>query len=80
MFLGRIAVLVDAACCYRRSIAWYVGLSVTIVSSVKTAEPIEMPFGYGLEWAQGSMYYVDGALLPITIGSGVFAQITAECR
>ena len=34
---------VDAAYCYRRSSA--IGLSVTIVSHAKTAEPIEMPFG-----------------------------------
>jgi len=61
-------------------VAWYVGLSVAILSSAKTAEPIEMPFGHGLEWAQGSMYHIGGTLLPITIGSGVLAQIMAECR
>jgi len=27
------------------------GLSVTVVRPAKTAEPIEMPFGCGLEWA-----------------------------
>jgi len=39
-------------------VAWSVGLSVTIVSPAKTAEPIEMPFGLrtGLESAQGTMY------------------------
>ena len=26
-------------------VAWYIGLSVTVVSPAKTAEPIEMPFG-----------------------------------
>ena len=41
--VGRIAV--DAAYCYRPSIAWSVGLSVTVVSPAKTAQPIEMPFG-----------------------------------
>ena len=40
-------VHVDAANCYRRSsvVCLSVGLSVTIVSPAKTAEPIEMPFG-----------------------------------
>jgi len=33
---------VAAAYCYRLSIAWSVGLSVTVVSHAKTAEPIEM--------------------------------------
>jgi len=30
-------------------VAWSVGLSVTLVNSTKTAEPIEMPFGF---WAR----------------------------
>jgi len=30
-------------------VAWSVGLSVTLVSPAKTAEPIEMPFGL---WTQ----------------------------
>ena len=30
-------------------VAWSVGLSVTLVSPAKTAAPIEMPFGYGLQ-------------------------------
>jgi len=41
--LGPIAVL--RRCGLSRSIAWYVGLSVMIVSPAKTAEPIEIPFG-----------------------------------
>jgi len=28
----------------------------TTVSSVKTAEPIENPFGYGFPWAQGTTF------------------------
>jgi len=39
---------VDAAYCYRPSsvvCGLSVGLSVTLVSPTKTAEPIEMPFG-----------------------------------
>jgi len=38
-FLGHIAVLrIDR-------VAWSVGLSITLVSPAKTAEPREMPFG-----------------------------------
>ena len=39
---------------YRRSsvVCLSVGRSVTTVSPVKTAEPIEIPFGYGPGWAQ----------------------------
>ena len=33
------------ASCYRPSMAWSVGLSDTVVSRAKTAEPIEMPSG-----------------------------------
>ena len=43
----RTTTNVDSAYCYRPSsvVCWSVGLSVTIVSLVKTAEPIDMPFG-----------------------------------
>jgi len=53
---------VDAVFCYRRSsvvcllVGQSVCLSVTIVSTVKTAELIEMDLGFGLGWAQGTMY------------------------
>jgi len=30
-------------------VAWSVGLSVTVVSPAKTAEPIKMPFGIWIE-------------------------------
>ena len=48
---------IDAACCYKqadnmsvsRYVCLLVGLSVTIVSHAKMAEPIEMPFGV---WTQ----------------------------
>jgi len=33
-----------------------VGLSVTLASPAKTAEPIEMPFGCRLGWGQETMY------------------------
>jgi len=35
-------------------VAWSVCRSVTILSPAKTAEPIAMLFGGGLEWAQGT--------------------------
>jgi len=45
-------------------LAWSVGLpvglsvyrSVTLVSPAQTAEPIECSPGWGLGWAQGTMY------------------------
>jgi len=47
--LYRSTTYVGAAYCYRPSIAWSVGLSVclsvTVMSPVKTAESIDMPFG-----------------------------------
>jgi len=46
-----------AACCYRPSgvVCLSVGLSVTVVSPAKTVEPIEMPFGLSIGWAQGNI-------------------------
>jgi len=54
--LHRSTTYVDAACCYWLSsvVCQSVG-SVALVSSAKTAEPIEMPFGWGLRWARGTM-------------------------
>jgi len=53
----RSTTCVDAAYCYRPSSV--VSRSVTIASPVKTAEPIEMPFGCGLGWSQGTQYGAD---------------------
>jgi len=38
----------------------YCGLSVcwSVVSPAKMAEPIEMLFGCGLRWAEGTVYYM----------------------
>jgi len=36
-------------------VAWSVGLSVTLVSPTKMAEPIKMPFGLWVGWAVGIM-------------------------
>jgi len=45
-YLAASQCYIDAAYCYRRSsvVRQSVGLSVTISSPAKTAEPIEMPF------------------------------------
>jgi len=37
-----------------------VGLSVTVVSSAKTAEPIEMPFGFWVRMGPRNYYVLDG--------------------
>ena len=61
MLLGRIAVLrTQMLSIVTDRVARSVGLSVTLVSSAKTVEPIEMPFGL---WARmGPRNYVlDGS-------------------
>jgi len=40
-------------------VAWSVGLSVTLVSPAKTAEPIEMPFGFRSRVGPGN-HVLDG--------------------
>jgi len=52
---------IDAAYCGRWSNlhGLSVRLSVTIVSPVKTAEPIDMPFGLWTQWAKGSTVRLD---------------------
>ena len=49
-------------------VAWSVGLSVTLVSPAKTAEPIEMPFGL---WARMSPrnHVLDGSPEALTDGA-----------
>jgi len=49
---------VDAAYCYRL-VAWSVGLSLTVVSCAKTAEPTEMPFGLWA-WMGPQNHILDG--------------------
>ena len=39
-------------------VVWSVGLSVTVVSPAKTAEPMEMPFGLRLGWTQETMHQI----------------------
>jgi len=54
---SRPTTCVDAAYCYRTSsvVCRSVGLSITLVSHAKTAEPIEMPFGlWKLRWDRGT--------------------------
>ena len=61
MLLGRIAVLrTQMLSIVTDRVARSVGLSVTLVSSAKTVEPIEMPFGL---WARMDPrnYVLDGS-------------------
>jgi len=59
---------VDAAYCYRGlSVCLSVCQCVTLVSLTKTAEAIEIPFGWGLGWAQGTMCQT-GSRPPIGMG------------
>jgi len=50
-------------------VAWSVGLSVTLVSPAKTAEPIEMPFGLRTRVDPGN-HVLDGC--PDPHGNGQF--------
>jgi len=49
-------------------VAWSVGLSLTIVSPTKTAEPIEMPFEL---WTRVGLrnHVLDGAQIPVRRGN-----------
>ena len=57
----RSTTYVDAAYCYRPSsvVCRSVCQSVTVVSSVKTAQPIEMPFGLRT-WVSPKNHVLDG--------------------
>jgi len=50
------------------NVRWSVGLSVTIVSTAKTAEPIEMPFGLWTRLNPRTMYWM-GIQIPQTKGT-----------
>jgi len=60
---SRPTTYVDAAYCYRPSIAWSVdlsvGLSVILVSPAKMAEPIKMPFELRT-WVGPGNHVLDG--------------------
>jgi len=44
-------------------VAWSVGLSATVVSPAKTAEPIEMPFGF-MTRVGARNHVLDGVKIP----------------
>ena len=73
LLLDRIArtTYVDADYCYRPSsvVCLSVGLSVTLVSPAKTAEPIEMPFGLRTRMGQRKNDYIGAQ---IRRGNGQF--------
>jgi len=54
---------IDAVYCYRLSsvVCQSVGLSVTLVSFAKTAEPVEMPFGLRT-WVVPGNHVLDGVV------------------
>jgi len=56
--LGHIAVLRTQMRPTVTNVAWSVGLSVTIVSPAKTAEPIEMPYGLWTRLDPRTMYWM----------------------
>ena len=59
-------------------VVWSVGLSVTLVSSAKTAAPIEMPFGLRTRVGPGN-HVLDGGPDP-PIGRGNFEGKGASHR
>ena len=65
----RNTAYLDVAYCYRltnvvrRSVGRFVGLSVTLVSPAKTAEPMEMPFGLRI-WVGPWNHVLDGGADP----------------
>jgi len=60
-------------------VAWSicVCLLVTFVSHAKTAEPVEMPFGWITRWAQGTMYYMG---IQISKGKGQFLALSSPLK
>jgi len=63
---ARSTTYVDAAYCYRLSSV--VGLSVTLVSAAKVAEPMEMPFGRRTLVGPGN-HVLDGVQIPTQEGT-----------
>jgi len=53
----------------RWSVCLSVGRSVTIVSSAKTAEPTEMPFGLWTQVGPTNNYVLDGSPIPMRRGN-----------
>jgi len=47
--------------------------SVTTVSPTQATQPIKMPFGIGLGWAQGTIYYM-GVHIPMREGAILMAK------
>jgi len=52
-------------------VAWSVGLSVTLVSPAKIAEPIEMPFGLTIQMGPGNHVLDGGPDIPMGRGNSV---------
>jgi len=57
-------------------VAWSVGLSVTLVSPVKTAAPIELPFGLRT-WVGPENHVLDGVQIPPWEGANFWGRMGA---
>jgi len=62
----------------RDRVAWSVGLSVTLVSPAKTAEPIEMPFVLRT-WVGPRDHVLDRVQIPPWEGA-IFGERGAHCK
>ena len=60
--IARMPPIVRDGVAWSISVSQSVGSSVTVVNCAKTAEPIEMSFG----WVHGSMYYTGGGWFTLT--------------
>jgi len=60
-------------------VAWSVGLSVTLVSPAKTAEPIEVLFGLRT-WVDPRSHVVDGVNIPPWEGAILRRERVAHCK
>ena len=61
------------------SVCLSVGLSVTVVSSVKTAEPIKMPFGLRIRVVDASYCYRPSRVVCLSVCLSVSLSVTWAC-
>jgi len=65
---GSVAVLRRCSLLLQTSVAWSVGLSVTVVSLAQTAELIEMPFVVWIQVGPGN-HVLDRGADPLCVGA-----------
>jgi len=73
----RITTYADAAYCYRPSSV--VCLSVTVLSPAKTAEPIELPFGFRARVGSWNPVLDGGPVLPTRSGNSEAGE-ASHCK